>query len=138
MAEEEEMMEELPLPGVTSDERTRKVAWLRLLRPARAAIRMHMQFGHVKKAPFMQILKATKCPPEYLEAANHFRCKDCEYAEKLPFQHNKVSMPRPYEFNHALGMDINFCHDYNGSVHMFFELSMYGYRISDGTLHTRG
>ena len=93
-------MEELPLPGVTSDAGTREDAWLRLSRPARAAIRrMHMQLGHVTKAPFVQILKATKCPPEYLEAAKHIRCTDCEYTEKLPFQHNKVSMPRPYEFS---------------------------------------
>ena len=56
LADEEEMMEELPLPGVTSDERERKTAWLKLPRAARAAIRrMHMQFGHVKKAPFMEI-----------------------------------------------------------------------------------
>ena len=89
-------MEELPLPGVTSDERERKAAWLRLPRPARAAFRrIHMHFGHVKKGPFMEILKATKCPAEYLEAAKHFRCEDCEYTEKIQFQHNKVSMPGP-------------------------------------------
>ena len=69
-----------------------------------------MQFGHVKKAPFMEILKAAKCPPEYLEAAQHFRCKDCEFAKKLAFQRNKVPMPRPYEFNRTLGMDVNYCH----------------------------
>ena len=73
LAEEEEIAEGLPLPGVTSDERTRKDAWLRLPRPATAAIRrMHMQFGHVKKGPLMEFSKATKCPPEYLEAVKHF------------------------------------------------------------------
>ena len=109
LAEEEDLMEEPPLPGVTSDEQTRKDARLRLPRPARAAIRrIHMQFGHVKKGPFMEILKATKWPPKYLEATKHYRCKNFEYTEKRPFQHNNVSMPRPYVFNHTTGMDINF------------------------------
>ena len=96
-------------------------------RAARAEIRrMHMQFGHVKKAPFMEILKAAKCPPEYLEAAQHFRCKGCEYASKLPFQTNKVSMPRPYEFNHTIGMDVYYCHDCSGNVHMFLNIVCMG------------
>ena len=120
-------MEELPLPGVTTDERERKTAWLKLPRAARAAIRrMHMQFGHVKKAPFMEILKAAKCPPEYMEAAKHFRCKDCEYASKLPTQTAKVSLPRPYEFNHTIGMDVNYIHDYAGIIHMFLNIVCMG------------
>ena len=136
LADEEEMVDELPLPGVTSDERDRKTAWLKLPRAARAAIRrMHMQFGHVKEAPFMETLKAAKCPPEYLEAARHFRCNDCEYANKLPLQTNKVSMPRPYEFNHTVGMDVNYCRDFAGNVHMFLNLMFMGNRLPNGAVH---
>ena len=51
---------------------------------------------------------------------------DCEYASKLPFQTNKVSMPRPYEFNHTVGMDVNYCHDFAGNVHMFLNLVCMG------------
>ena len=116
-------MEERPFPGVTSDEKIRKAAWLRLPRPARSAIiRMHIQFGHVKTGAFMEILKAAKCPAEYLEAAIHFRCKDCDYTERIPFQHNKVSVPRPYEFNHTIGIDVNFLHDHGGGVHMYYNV----------------
>lgn len=71
LGEEEGMTEELPLPGATSYKRARKAAWLRLPRAARAAIRrMHMHFGHVKNAPFLEILKATKCPPESWKQQN--------------------------------------------------------------------
>ena len=86
LAEEEEVTEEPALPGATSDERARMDARLRLPRPARAAMRrMHIQFGHVKKGRFMEILKATKCPAEYLGAGKHFRCEGCDYMEKIPF-----------------------------------------------------
>ena len=127
MIVEEEMMEEIPLPGSSKDEKARKTSWLRLPRAARAAIRrMHMQFGHVKKGPFMEILKAAKCPAEYLEAAKHFRCKGCEYTERIPFQHNKVSMLRPCEFNHTIGIDVNFLHDYGGGVHLYYNIVCMG------------
>ena len=69
-----------------------------------------------------EILKATKCPPECLKAASHFRCKDCEYTEKKPFQHNKVSMPMPYIFNHTIGKDVDCLHDFQGQVHMLYNI----------------
>ena len=56
MAQEEGLLEEVPLPGLTSGEKARKDAWLRLPRAGRAAIRrMHQQFGHVPKGPFIAI-----------------------------------------------------------------------------------
>jgi hypothetical protein len=52
IAEEAEMLEEIPLPGRNHDERSRKREWLKLPRTARAAIRrMHMQFGHCLREP---------------------------------------------------------------------------------------
>ena len=74
----------------------------------------------------MEILKAAKCPPEYLHAAKHFRCKDCEYASKLPSQTSKVSLPRQYEFNHTIGMDVNYIHDFAGTIHMFLNIVCMG------------
>ena len=78
MIQEKSLLEEMPLPGRTLDEAARKREWLKLPRPARAAIRrMHMQFGHCLKGPLIEILKATKAPDEYIRAAKHFKCDEC-------------------------------------------------------------
>ena len=100
------MMEELPLPVRTQDETARKVEWLKLPRPARAAIRrLHNQFGHKPKET-LEILKASKCPEEYIRAAQYFRCTDCDLNAKLPKMTNKTAMPQPCVFNRVLGVDV--------------------------------
>ena len=70
LVQEREMLEEMPLPGRSQDERSRKEQWLKIPRPARAAIRqLHNKFGHKPKEPLIEILKAAKCPEEYIRAA---------------------------------------------------------------------
>lgn len=65
-----ELLEEMPLPETNLDERAWKEQWLKLPRTARAAIRkMHEQFGHCRKGPLIEILRASKSPEEYIDAA---------------------------------------------------------------------
>ena len=114
------MLEEMPLPGRSKDEAFRKKEWLKLPRAARAAIRrLHNQFGHKPKEPLIAILKASKCPEEYIRAAKYFRCPDCEKTSKLPNQTNKVSMPQPYIFNNVLGVDVLYLVGCEGLTWMF-------------------
>ena len=104
-ARERELLEEMPLPGTCLDERSRKEEWLKFPRAARAAIRgMHEQFGHCLKEPLIEILRASACPEEYVRAAKYFKCPECERNKKLPTQTSKVALPRPYIFNHAIGL----------------------------------
>ena len=91
------MLKEIPLPGRPVTEKERHHKWLKIPRKARAAIRrMHATFGHCAQGPFLEILKASKAPSEYIEAAKYMRCNACEYVENLPKRTNKVSLPRPY------------------------------------------
>ena len=132
LVQEREMMEEMPLPGRSQDERERKAEWLKLPRPARAAIRrLHNQFGHKPKEPLIEILKAAKCPEEYIRAAKYFRCTDCDLNAKLPKQTQKAAMPQPYVFNKTVGVDVNYLTDAEWHDLHVHEPSMYRYRIPD-------
>ena len=108
-ADGQEMLEEIPLPGRCQDERSRKEAWLKLPRPARAAIRrMHEQFGHAPKEPLVEILTIARCPEEYIQFAKHLRCIHCERNQQLPKQTTKFAFARPYVFNDTAGTDVMF------------------------------
>jgi nucleoside-diphosphate-sugar epimerase len=62
LRQEQEMLEELLLPGTPEHEKDRRKKWVTMPRPARATIRrMRTQFGHCPKAPLYEILKAAKC-----------------------------------------------------------------------------
>jgi hypothetical protein len=63
----------------------------------------------------IEVLKGAKADPEYIAAARHFRCEDCSVVQKLPKQTSKVSAPKPYEFNHTVGVDVNNIIDTEGS-----------------------
>jgi hypothetical protein len=85
LQQEQEMLEEIHLPGTPEHEKDRRRKWLTLPRPARAAIRrMHTQFGHCSEAPLYEILKAAKCPQEYLDSYKYFLCESCERTQHLP------------------------------------------------------
>ena len=51
------------------------------------------------------MLRASKADKTYIEAAKTYRCDTCEQTKRKPRTH-KVSMPKPYEFNHEVGMDV--------------------------------
>mgnify|MGYP000190793998 FL=1 len=87
---------------------------------------MHNQFGHKQKGPLIEILKASRAPEEYIEAAKHFRCPDCDRKLHLPKQTSKVSLPPPYVFNHTVGVDVNYLADAGGETCMLFNMVCLG------------
>ena len=77
-AADEEMLQEILLPGVPQSEAERRSKWLKIPRAARIAIRrLRQEFGHVNKTVLVQLLKASKAPSEYIDAAKNFVCTDC-------------------------------------------------------------
>jgi hypothetical protein len=123
LQQEQEMLEELPLPGTPEHEKDRRRKWLTLPGSARAAIRrMRTQFGHCPKAPLCEILKAAKCPQEYLDSCKYFRCESCERTQHLPKQTREVALPKPYVFNRTVGIDINFVGDCDGGTYMLMNI----------------
>ena len=51
------------------------------------------------------MLRAARAPQDCINAAKTFRCQGCDNAKSRPQSH-KVSPPRPYTFNHAVGVDV--------------------------------
>ena len=75
-AAEEEILQEIPLPGIPTSEADRRQRWLKIPRAARIAIRrLHQEFGHVSKTVLVQLLKATKAPTEYIDPAKKNRMR---------------------------------------------------------------
>ena len=90
---EQDMLEKIPLPGNPRNEAARKQAWLKLPRRARIAIRrLHRNFRHIPKNALIQMLRAAKCPKEYIEAAKMHRCDVCEQTKPNQPTH-KVARP---------------------------------------------
>ena len=103
---EEQMLEEIPLPNLPTSERERREEWMKLPRATRIAVRkMHRQFGHATPRVLLEILRASGAKPEFLKAARILRCEGCD-AHKPKAQTSKVALPRTYEFNRAVGVDI--------------------------------
>ena len=123
LSAEQSMLEELPLPGTPLFEKERRAQWLKLPRHARAAIRrMHAQFGHCPNGPLREVLKAARVPEQYLKAVEHFKCESCERNKKLPKQTHKVALPRPYIFNHSVGIDVDYVYDYDNVTIMLLNI----------------
>ena len=117
LAMERSILEEIPLPGTPKDEADRRKEWLKLPKISRAAIRrLHATFCHIPNTVLIEILKNARADERYIQAAKHFRCDDCAITTKLPKQTKKVSLPKPYEFNHTLGLDVNYLDDAEGNL----------------------
>ena len=103
--EEDDMLDAIPLPGNPKNEKERKEKWMQLPRRARIAIRrLHLNFKHLPKQAMVQMLRASRAPKAYIDAAKAHRCVACETTKPKPPTH-KVSMPKPYEFNSEIGVD---------------------------------
>ena len=119
------MLNSLPLPGVPDDEKERRRAWTKVPKRVRAAIRrIHEQFGHVPTTVLVALVKAAKLPTEYQEAAKCYKCTPCTL-HKPPAQTHKVSLPKPYVFNHTVGIDVFDLHDSQGRSHLFLNIICY-------------
>ena len=53
----------------------------------------------------LEILRASGAKPEFLRAAKFLRCEGCD-AHRPKAQTSKVALPRTYEFNRTVGVDI--------------------------------
>ena len=102
---EKDLLDAMPLPG-TPVEAERRRAWIALPLRVRTAIRrMHRQFRHPSSTVLVQILRAARAPPEYIQACRHFRCDACE-DNKPKHQSTKVALPKDYVFGRNLGIDV--------------------------------
>ena len=66
---------------------------------------MHRQFGHQSSTVLVQILRAARAPPEYIQACRHFRC-DAGEDNKPKHKSTKVALPKDYAFGRNLGIDV--------------------------------
>ena len=73
----------------------------------------------------MQMLRAAKAPREYIEAAKAHRCAPCETTKPKPSTH-KVSLPKPYEFNAEIGVDVVEVKDAKGKFYDILNCVDYG------------
>ena len=103
---ENDLLDQLPLPGNPTGEQQRKAKWLALPRRARLAVRrLHRHFSHLPKNALVQLLRSANAPKEYVDAARSYRCPPCEQTRPQP-PTRKVAPPRPYTFNHEVGVDV--------------------------------
>ena len=92
--------------GLPESEKERLASWLRLLRRVRVAISwLHRNLRHLPKEALVQMLRAARAPQEHISAARTLRCQGCDNVKPKPQTH-KVSPPRPYTFNHEVGVDV--------------------------------
>ena len=81
-------------------------SWLRLPRRACVAIqRLHRNLRHLPGEALIQMLRAARAPLDYTNVATRFRCQGCHNTKQRPRAH-KVSLPRPFVFNHGVDMDV--------------------------------
>ena len=66
---------------------------------------MRRRFGHLPQNALIQLLRAARASPEYIEAARRHRCEACDVSKDKP-QTEKVAMPKPYVFNYEAGFDV--------------------------------
>ena len=67
--------------------------------------KLHRNFKHLPKNALVQMLRAAKVPKEFIEAAKAHRCDVCVQT-KPPVPTHKVGRPKPYVFNHEVGVDV--------------------------------
>ena len=85
-----DLLDAMPLLGTPVDEAERRRAWIALPLRVRTAIRrMH----HPSSTVLVQISRAARAPPEYIQACRHFRCDACE-DNKPKHQSTKVALPK--------------------------------------------
>ena len=124
--DEQDLLERIPLPGDPTSERDRKMKWLALPRRARIAIRrLHRNFRHLPRNALLQMLRAARVPKEYIDAAKVHKCDVCT-ATKPPAPLKKVSPPKPYTFNHEVGVDVFEIKDAAGTFYDILNIVDYG------------
>jgi len=86
---------------------------------------MHSEWGHLPNKALKTILKMSKSSKELLDAVDHPRCEHCVISAKLT-QTAKVGPPKPYIFNHEVGIDVVDIHDVQGNPFQFLNIVCQG------------
>ena len=78
--------------------------------PTESQIKMvdqyHRNLGHPTRREFLKVLKAAHAKPAVLEyVRREYRCADCE-AHSKPQPSRKAAIPRTYEFNRIVALDV--------------------------------
>ena len=79
-------------------------------RPTETQIKMvnqyHRNLGHPSRREFLKVLKAAHAKPVVLEYVRpEYRCADCD-AHTKPQPSRKAAIPRTYEFNRIIALDV--------------------------------
>ena len=79
-------------------------------RPTETQIKMvdqyHRNLGHPSRGEFLNVLKAAHTKPAVLEnVRRECRCADCD-AHTKPQPSRKAAIPRTYEFNRIIALDV--------------------------------
>ena len=124
--DEQDLLDRIPLPGNPVTEQQRKMKWLSLPQRARIAVRRpHRNFRHLPKNALVQLLRAARVPKEFIEAAKVHRCDVC-VSTKPPTPLKKVAPPKPYVFNHEVGVDVVEVKDAAGTFYDILNIVDYG------------
>ena len=123
---EEQLLDEVDIPGLPASTAERRARWRKLPSRVRIGIiRLHRQFGHVPVSVMVNLLKAARIDPLFIEAAKLHRCPACEDTSEKKKTH-KVSMPSEYRFNHTLGIDLLEVVDIKGQKYMVMNMVCIG------------
>ena len=123
---EEKLLDEVDIPGLPASAAERRARWRKLPSRVRIGIRrLHRQFGHVPVSVMVNLLKAARIDPAFIEAAKLHRCPACEDTSDKKKTH-KVSMPSEYRFNHTLGIDLLEIVDIKGQKYMAMNMVCVG------------
>ena len=66
-----------------------------------------------------------QAPKTLIDAVDKLRCERCEMTKKPP-QSSKIHPPKPYIFNHEVGIDVFDLHNYDGTTHLFLNIECQG------------
>ena len=123
---EEQLLDEVDIPGLPASAAERRARWRKLPSRVRIGIRrLHRQFGRVPVSVMVNLLKAARIDPAFIEAAKLHRCPACEDTPEKKKTH-KVSMPSEYRFNHTLGIDLLEIVDIKGQKYMVMNMVCVG------------
>ena len=66
---------------------------------------MHRQFGHCPLTVLVEVLRGSNAKDEFIKEARLLRCDGCDAHKPKP-QTSKTTLPRTFQFNEAVGVDI--------------------------------
>jgi len=96
--------------------------------------RLHRQFGHPPNESLARMLCTAKADQEVVRYARQYRCPVCE-SRKRPQAASRATMPyRPTRFNHTVGVDLKFVHDYEQKQYVFLNVLDYATTFNVGIL----